>query len=229
VNDLEKEVLVDIKKLKKSYPPDTHALGGINLEIFKDDWTIIMGPSGSGKTTLLNMISCLDRPTSGMITVLGHDLRKMSDRELAVFRRNNIGMIFQQYHLIPYLSALENVEIAQYFHSMVDRDSSKEVLDHLGLSKRLDHIPSKLSGGEQQRVSIARALINEPGVLLADEPTGNLDKKNGLKIMEILKELNEKGMTIIFVTHDKSLADWGNRILSMEDGQIVDDVLKSKR
>jgi ABC-type lipoprotein export system ATPase subunit len=112
---------------------------------------------------------------------------------------------------------------------MVDRDSSKEVLDHLGLSKRLDHIPSKLSGGEQQRVSIARALINEPGVLLADEPTGNLDKKNGLKIMEILKELNEKGMTIIFVTHDKSLADWGNRILSMEDGQIVDDVLKSKR
>jgi putative ABC transport system ATP-binding protein len=164
-----------------------------------------------------------------MITVLGHDLRKMSDRELAVFRRNNIGMIFQQYHLIPYLSALENVEIAQYFHSMVDRDSSKEVLDHLGLSKRLDHIPSKLSGGEQQRVSIARALINEPGVLLADEPTGNLDKKNGLKIMEILKELNEKGMTIIVVTHDKSLADWGNRILSMEDGQIVDDVLKSKR
>lgn len=229
MNDLEKDVIVDIKELKKSYPPDTHALGGINLKIFKDDWTIIMGPSGSGKTTLLNMISCLDRPTSGMITVLKHDLRKMSDRELAVFRRNNIGMIFQQYHLIPYLSALENVEIAQYFHSMVDRDSSKKALDQLGLSKRLDHIPSKLSGGEQQRVSIARALINEPNVILADEPTGNLDKKNGLKIMEILKELNDKGMTIVFVTHDKSLSTWGNRIITMEDGMITNDVNKKER
>jgi len=222
------DVLVEIKKLDKMYPPDTKALNGIDLKIYEKDWTILMGPSGSGKTTLLNMISCLDRPTSGDIRVIGEDLRNMSDRKLAVFRRNNIGMIFQQYHLIPYLSALENVEIAQYFHSMVDRQSAKEALIGLGMSKRLGHIPAKLSGGEQQRVSIARALINEPGIILADEPTGNLDSKNGLKIMEILKELNLKGMTIVFVTHDNDLASWGDRIIKMEDGYIIDEVRTRK-
>ncbi|MGA1792487.1 MAG: ABC transporter ATP-binding protein [Thermoplasmatota archaeon] len=223
------DVLVEIKGVNKIYPPKTKALDEIDLKIFDGDWTVIMGPSGSGKTTLLNLISCLDRPSYGEIKVLGEDPNSMSDRTLAVFRRNNIGMIFQQYHLIPYLSALENVEIAQYFHSIVDRDSAKEALVRFGMEDRLDHIPSKLSGGEQQRVSIARALINEPRLILADEPTGNLDRKNGLRIMEILKELNSKGMTIVFVTHDNELASWGDRIVKLEDGRIADDIQNDNR
>ncbi|MGA1819630.1 MAG: ABC transporter ATP-binding protein [Thermoplasmatota archaeon] len=223
------DILIEVKGVKKVYPPKTTALDEIDLKIFEGDWTVIMGPSGSGKTTLLNLISFLDRPTSGEIKVLGEDPNTMSDRALAVFRRNNIGMIFQQYHLIPYLSALENVEIAQYFHSMVDRVSAKEALTHFGMGDRLDHVPSKLSGGEQQRVSIARALINEPRLVLADEPTGNLDRKNGMRIMEILRVLNSKGMTIVFVTHDNELASWGNRIITLEDGRIVSDIRNDRR
>ena len=132
-------------------------------------------------------------------------------------------MIFQQYHLIPYLTAIENVEIAQYFHSIVDKESSKSALKELGLLKRLDHIPAKLSGGEQQRVSIARAIINEPKMILADEPTGNLDRTNGQKIMEVLRDLNSKGMTIVMVTHDQELSSWGDRVITLEDGQVIDD------
>ncbi|MGA1872703.1 MAG: ABC transporter ATP-binding protein [Thermoplasmatota archaeon] len=223
------DILVEIKDVKKFYPPKTTALDEIDLKIFDGDWTMIMGPSGSGKTTLLNLISCLDRPTSGEIKVLGENPITMSDRALAIFRRNNIGMIFQQYHLIPYLSALENVEIAQYFHSIVDRVSARDSLVQFGMKDRLDHIPSKLSGGEQQRVSIARALINEPRLVLADEPTGNLDRRNGIRIMEILKELNSKGMTIVFVTHDNELASWGNRIVKLEDGRIIKDIQNDNR
>ena len=132
-------------------------------------------------------------------------------------------MIFQQYHLIPYLTAIENVEIAQYFHSIVDKESSKSVLKELGLLKRLDHTPAKLSGGEQQRVSIARAIINEPKMILADEPTGNLDRTNGQKIMEVLRDLNSKGMTIVMVTHDQKLSSWGDRVITLEDGKVIDD------
>jgi ABC-type antimicrobial peptide transport system, ATPase component len=182
-----------------------------------------MGPSGSGKTTLLNMISCLDRPTSGKILVLDQDLNGMSDAELTVFRRNNLGQIFQQYHLIPYLNALENVMVAQHFHSVVNKESAIEALKDVGLEKRLDHVPSKLSGGEQQRVAIARALINEPAIILADEPTGNLDRKNGELIMEILEKLHAKGQTIIFVTHNQDLAERGDRIVELADGAIVSD------
>ncbi|MFW3145928.1 MAG: ABC transporter ATP-binding protein [Thermoplasmatota archaeon] len=217
------EFIVEVKDLVKIYPDETKALNGIDIKIRDREWTFIMGPSGSGKTTLLNMISCLDKPTGGSIKVFNEDLTEKSERELAIFRRNNLGMIFQQYHLIPYLTALENVEIAQYFHSLVDRESARSVLGQLGLSTRLDHVPSKLSGGEQQRVSIARALINEPRIILADEPTGNLDKKNGLSIMEILKELNSKGMTIIFVTHNHELTSWGDRVITLEDGKIRND------
>ncbi len=184
---------------------------------------MIMGPSGSGKTTLLNMISCLDRPTSGKILVLDQDLNGMSDAELTVFRRNNLGQIFQQYHLIPYLNALENVMVAQHFHSVVNKESAIEALKDVGLEKRLDHVPSKLSGGEQQRVAIARALINEPAIILADEPTGNLDRKNGELIMEILEKLHAKGQTIIFVTHNQDLAERGDRIVELADGAIVSD------
>jgi putative ABC transport system ATP-binding protein len=215
------EIAIRAENVEKLFPPDTKALNGVDLTIYENEWTTIMGPSGSGKTTLLNLISCLDRPTSGRIEVLGSDLSKMSNKELTIFRRNNLGMVYQQYHLIPYLTALENVEIAQHFHSMVDRPSAERALEEIGLGDRMDHVPGKLSGGEQQRVSIARALINEPKIILADEPTGNLDRTNGKRIMEILKKLHSKGQTIVFVTHDPDLASWGDRIINLCDGKVV--------
>jgi putative ABC transport system ATP-binding protein len=218
-----KNVVIGVKDLMKTYPPTTHAVNGVSLEFKKGEWTAIMGPSGSGKTTLLNMISCLDHPTNGSVRVLDKEITKLGRRALTRFRREHLGMIFQQYHLIPYLNALENVEVAQYFHSLVDKDSARESLIDLGLKDRLKHIPAKLSGGEQQRVAIARALINAPDIILADEPTGNLDRKTGMKIMEIFKELKTKGQTIIFVTHDPELARWGDRIIELVDGKIKSD------
>jgi putative ABC transport system ATP-binding protein len=217
------KVAVSIKGLVKTYPPDTRAISGLDLDIYQGDWTVLMGASGSGKTTLLNMISCMERPTSGTIEVLGKDLTSMSDRELTVFRRNNIGIVFQQYNLIPYLTALENVEIAQFFHSVVDKGSAQNVLTEVGLADRLGHTPTKLSGGEQQRVSIARAVINEPSIILADEPTGNLDRSNGKKVMEVLAKLHRKGQTILFVTHDTELARWGDRVITLSDGRVIAD------
>lgn len=218
-----KEVAVELTNVEKRYDGAVTAVKGVTLKFYKGEWTMIMGPSGSGKTTLLNMISCLDRPTSGKILVLDKDLNGMSNSELTEFRRNNLGQIFQQYHLIPYLNALENVMIAQYFHSVVNKESAIETLKMVGLEKRLEHIPSKLSGGEQQRVAIARALINEPSIVLADEPTGNLDRKNGQLIMEIFKKLHSNGQTIIFVTHNRELAEWGDRIVELADGMVVSD------
>lgn len=218
-----KKVAVELQNVEKKYDGSVTAVNGVTLQFYEGEWTMIMGPSGSGKTTLLNMISCLDRPTSGKILVLGQDLGSMTNAKLTEFRRNNLGQVFQQYHLIPYLSALENVMIAQHFHSVVDREAAADALGDVGLEKRLEHVPSKLSGGEQQRVAIARALINEPAIILADEPTGNLDKKNGELIMEIFKELHAKGQTIIFVTHNQELARWGDRVVEMADGAVVSD------
>ncbi len=172
------------------------------------------------------MISCFERPSSGLLKVLGNDLLSLSDRELTVFRRNNIGIVFQQYNLIPYLTALENVMIAQFFHSVIDEGSAKKVLQEVGLSTRMGHTPTKLSGGEQQRVSIARAVINEPAIVLADEPTGNLDKANGKKVMEVLSKLHRKGQTILFVTHDPELAEWGDRVITLSDGFVIEDSRK---
>jgi putative ABC transport system ATP-binding protein len=218
-----KNVAVELNGVEKKYDESVVAVKGVSLKFYEGEWTMIMGPSGSGKTTLLNMISCLDRPTSGKILVLGQDLNGMSNAELTVFRRNSLGQIFQQYHLIPYLNALENVMVAQHFHSVVNKASAIEALKDVGLEKRLDHIPSKLSGGEQQRVAIARALINEPAIVLADEPTGNLDRKNGELIIEILEKLHAKGQTIIFVTHNHELAERGDRIVELADGAVVSD------
>jgi putative ABC transport system ATP-binding protein len=218
-----KKVAVELSNVVKRYDESVTAVRDVSLRFYEGEWTMIMGPSGSGKTTLLNMISCLDRLTSGKILVLGKDLSGMSDKELAVFRRNNLGQIFQQYHLMPYLNALENVMVAQYFHSVANKESAIEALKDVGLDKRLDHVPSKLSGGEQQRVAIARALINEPSIILADEPTGNLDRKNGELIMEILEKLHARGQTIIFVTHNMELAERGDRIVELADGMVVSD------
>lgn len=181
-----------------------------------------MGPSGSGKSTLLNLLSGLDRPTEGRVVVDGVNISKLSENGLARFRREKVGFIFQQHHLIPYLSALENVMIAQYFHSMHDEDEAKEALEKVGLGHRVHHLPSQLSGGEQQRVCIARALINSPSLLLADELTGNLDRENSKIVMELLKKIqNEEKFTIVVVTHNQYIAEWGKRLIRLEDGRFT--------
>ncbi|MFZ2199158.1 MAG: ABC transporter ATP-binding protein [Thermodesulfovibrionales bacterium] len=201
-----------------------HALQGVSAEIEKGQWLNIVGPSGSGKSTLLNIIGGLDSPGSGEVIIDSIDVSKLTEDELARFRREKIGFIFQQAHLIPYLSAAENVMLAQYFHSIPDEKEAAEALTLVGLGHRLNHRPSQLSGGEQQRVCIARALINSPELLLADEPTGNLDRENTKIIMELLKKLHsEEQFTIILVTHDPFVSQWGQRVLTMEDGKVKCD------
>ncbi len=224
-----KKAAIDIRGVYKRYDQNTVAVKGLDLKINKGEWTVIMGPSGSGKTTLLNMISCLDRPTKGTIHVLGQDINKMNNKTLTKFRRENIGIVFQEYHLIPYLNALENVMVAQRMHSIVDKASAKAALENIGLSDRLTHTPAKLSGGEKQRVAIARALINEPTIILADEPTGNLDRKTGGKIMNIFKKLRRKGQTLIFITHDPELAREGDRVIYLVDGKLNADSSTSEK
>jgi putative ABC transport system ATP-binding protein len=212
--------IIRVENITKQYDEKTRALNNISLSIERGSWTSITGPSGSGKTTFLNVIGCLDSPTKGNIFIDGIKITSLNQKELTRFRRENIGLIFQQYHLIPYLTALENVMISQYYHSMVDEDEAIEVLKKVSLGHRLDHIPAHLSGGEQQRVCIARALINEPEILLADEPTGNLDQQNGLAVLDLIKNLNKEGHTIILVTHNLDIAKLGNRSINLIDGKI---------
>ena len=178
------------------------ALDSVNLSVAEGEWISIMGPSGSGKTTMMNIIGCMDKPSFGKIELAGRDISKLTNKELTVVRRDTIGLVFQQFHLVNYLTALENVMMAQYYHSMPDKDEAMEALASVGLEKRANHLPNQLSGGEQQRVCIARALINNPKLLLADEPTGNLDEKNELIVMDIFRKLHDSGSTIIVVTHD---------------------------
>lgn len=219
--------LIKVKNLTKIYDKKTYALNNLNISIKKGDWTSIMGPSGCGKTTLLNIIGCLDSPTNGFVFINGVEITKLNQKKLTRFRREYIGLIFQQYHLIPYLTALENIMMAQYYHSVVDENEAIDVLKRVGLSHRLDHIPSHLSGGEQQRVCIARALINEPEILLADEPTGNLDQKNGEIILKLIKGLHKDGNTIVLVTHNPDIGNLGNRLIKLIDGKTcVDSYIK---
>ena len=210
------------QSLKKSYDNSTCALEGIDLIVHEGEWLSIMGPSGSGKTTLLNLISCLDKPSSGSVVIDGTDVASLSQGELTRFRRDTIGLIFQQFHLVPYLTALENVMLAQYFHSIVDELEAQQALETVGLGHRLDHLPSQLSGGEQQRVCIARALINHPKIILADEPTGNLDKANEDLVMGLINKMHEDGHTIIMVTHDPEVAGMADRIVRLDHGRIAD-------
>ncbi len=216
---------VETRDIIMDYSAKTRALNGITLSIDQGEWATIMGPSGSGKTTLLNVIGCLEKPTSGKVTVEGTEVTNLNQKELTRFRRENFGFIFQQFHLVPYLSALENVMLSQYFlyGRKVDEKDARAALNRVGLSHRLDHVPSHMSGGEQQRVSIARALVNEPEILLADEPTGNLDQKTGEIILELLKSLHSEGHTIILVTHDLKIGKMGERIIQLIDGRISTD------
>src|SRR6202451_1180183 len=182
-----------------------------------------MGPSGSGKTTLIIILGGLDKLDSGRVVVDGIDLSKLSENEMVRYRAEKVGFVFQQFHLVAYLTALENVMLAQYFHSVTDEKQAEEALRRVSLGDRMTHLPSQLSGGEQQRVAIARALINEPKIILADEPTGNLDSKSSEAVLAMLCHLNkEMGQTIVMITHNPEAAAYGNRVLHMRDGLVVD-------
>ncbi len=214
--------LIELKQVTKVYADGLKALDHLDLEIPEGEWVSVMGPSGSGKTTLLNMIGLLDRSTSGSVLIDGKDTSRFTEKEMTIFRRQKVGMIFQQFHLVPHLTALENVLLAQYFHSMVDEAQAVELMAQIGLGERLRHLPAQLSGGEQQRVCIARALINEPKVLLADEPTGNLDEANEKEIIRLLMKLHEReGLTIVMVTHDAVVGRMADRQIELNHGRLI--------
>lgn len=200
------------------------ALRGVRLTIHRGDYASIMGPSGSGKSTLLNLIGALDTPTSGKVYIDSYDISRFSPRQLAYLRRKKIGFVFQQFNLIKKLTALENVEIPLWFAG-VSRGRrmrrSRELLERVGLGERLHHKPSELSGGEMQRVSVARALANDPEVILADEPTGNLDSTSGRELMELLEDLNSQGKTLVVVTHDQKFGKRARRKVKLEDGRVA--------
>jgi putative ABC transport system ATP-binding protein len=211
---------VDVEGLSRRFG-SLRALDDLSLTLQEGEWVAITGPSGSGKTTLLNILSGLDRASSGSVRVGGVDLSSLSARELARYRQRTIGLVFQQFHLIPYLTALENVMLAQYVHSMTDRPEAEEALRRVGLGERMHHLPSQLSGGEQQRVCIARALINQPPLILADEPTGNLDAVNEAVVMTLLADLHQRGHTLILVTHDPTIASRADREIRLEHGRLA--------
>lgn len=211
--------ILTLENVSKIYG-DLKALDNINMTVSKGEWLAIMGPSGSGKSTLMNIIGCLDRPSVGKVVLENTDIARLAARDLTEIRRDKIGLIFQQFHLVNYLTALENVMMAQYYHSMPDEAEAMEALESVGLKDRARHLPSQLSGGEQQRLCIARALINHPSILLADEPTGNLDEKNEILVMDIFKKLHKSGSTIIVVTHDQEVGDQAERIVTLDHGRI---------
>ena len=218
-----REVLLEVKNVSKIYG-DLHALKEVNFQVRKGEWVAIMGSSGSGKSTMMNIIGCMDKPSIGEVILDGQNIPKESQNSLTKVRREKIGLIFQQFHLIPYLTALENVMVAQYYHSIPDEQEALQALERVGLKDRAKHLPSQLSGGEQQRVCIARALINSPEIILADEPTGNLDEVNEKIVIEILKQLHKEGSTIIVVTHDLEVGDVAERKIILEYGKIVNDI-----
>ncbi len=210
---------VVIDSLIKQYGT-LRALNGVSFAVNSGEWVALMGPSGSGKTTLINILGGLDTLTSGRVIVDGVDLSKLSESELVRYRAEKVGFVFQQFHLVPYLTALENVMLAQYFHSVTDEKGAEEALKRVGMGDRLTHLPAQLSGGEQQRVAIARALINQPKLILADEPTGNLDEANETIVLQIFQELHNLGHTIVMVTHDPDIARQADRRIELAHGHL---------
>ena len=196
------------------------ALDDVNIAVARGEFVAIMGSSGSGKTTLMNILSCLDTPTEGKVLLNGTDAAALDEEARRAFRARTIGLVFQQFHLLPYLTACENVMLAQYYHSVTDKTAALAALDRVGLAHRSDHLPKQLSGGEQQRVCIARALINEPEILFADEPTGNLDAENEQTVLRIFAELHAQNRTIVMVTHNPDLGAQTDRIIRLQHGRI---------
>jgi putative ABC transport system ATP-binding protein len=222
-----KNSVLSLKNVYKIYKMDgisVNALDGVSLTIKEGEFVSIIGPSGSGKSTLMHVVGCLDVPTSGKVTLENHEVSKLSENKLAHIRNKKIGFVFQTFNLLARTSALENVALPLVYNGTAGskiNERAKEALKKVDLGDRLDHHPNQLSGGQQQRVAIARALVTDPAIILADEPTGNLDSKSGIEIMEILKKLHKQGRTIVVVTHDASIASQAQRIIKLKDGQIV--------
>ncbi len=222
-------MLIDIKDVKKIYQlgaVEVPALKGVDLGIEPNEYVAIMGPSGSGKSTLMNILGCLDTPTSGRYLFSGEDVSRMDDDQLATIRNKKIGFVFQTFNLLPRANALHNVELPLIYSGIPSsrrKEMARAALERVGLGDRVDHKPNELSGGQRQRVAIARALVNNPSIILADEPTGNLDTKTGEEIMEIFQQLYEEGNTIILVTHEAYIAEHANRIIRLRDGLIESD------
>lgn len=217
-------MLLELSHVSKIYG-DLHAVDDLSLSVPRGQWLSIVGSSGSGKTTLMNIIGCMDTPSTGTVTLDGRELGRLNASQLTQIRKNVIGLVFQQFHLVPHLTAVENVMVAQYYHSMTDEKEALEALEGVGLGERAHHLPSQLSGGEQQRVCIARALINHPELVLADEPTGNLDETNEQLVLDIFSRLHEQGTTLIVVTHDAHVASCGQRQILLNHGRLVGERL----
>ena len=208
-----------------------HALQSITLDIFKNDYVALMGPSGSGKSTLMNLLGCLDTPSKGDYLLNQNNVSSMEDGELADIRNKEIGFVFQTFNLLPRMSALENVALPLVYAGVSKKerlDKAKSVLESVGLGDRMDHKPNELSGGQRQRVAIARALVNDPSIILADEPTGNLDTKTSIEIMGILEEIHKNGNTVILVTHEPDIAEHAHRIIRLRDGLVETDLLNQR-
>ena len=212
--------LVRVEHLEKRFG-EVLALDGVDFDVESGEWIAIMGPSGSGKTTLINILGGLDHPTGGRVEVDGADISNLAEGDLTRYRSEKIGFVFQQFHLVPYLTAVENVMLAQYFHSITDEKEAAEALQRVGLGDRLDHVPAQLSGGEQQRVAIARALINHPKLILADEPTGNLDEANESVVLDLFRQLHAAGHTILIVTHSQPIGNLADRRVELEHGRLA--------
>ena len=216
--------LLELKNVSKIYG-DLKALDNVSLHVDQGEWVAIMGPSGSGKSTMMNIIGCMDKPTKGEVLLDGVDISRESSKNLTDIRRDKIGLIFQQFHMVNYLTAVENVMVSQYYHSMPDEEEALEALGRVGLRERAKHLPSQLSGGEQQRVCVARALINHPELILADEPTGNLDEANENIVLDLFRQLHNEGTTLIVVTHDPEVAEAAQRTIVLEHGRVAREVI----
>ena len=232
--------VISVRELTKTYAVgeiEVRALRGISLDISRGEFVALTGPSGSGKSTFMHIVGCLDRPTGGQYFLDGKDVSKLSKDELAIVRNKKIGFVFQGFNLLSRTTALDNVELPLLYNSGTAKMKTaerhrraKEVLEIVGLGKRMDHYPNQLSGGQQQRVAIARALINEPSILLADEPTGNLDTRTSIEVMDIFQRLNmERGITVVLITHELDIAEYGTRIVSFRDGVVVADKAVARR